>query len=143
VTGLRRELGYPARLADVSLASSYSGVEAAVAEADGDTFRASAIDPVPLGGDEVQYTGTLNLARVPAGLRLLQAEFHLEPRRVERLQGRLHGFAPKAWGSERLDPYFVVASSLAEGAVTFPPLRFQLRPDELAFTGTEAIGGAR
>lgn len=141
VAGLSSQLGYPARLADVTLHASYSGAEVAVVEAGRQTFAASAIDPVPLDADDVQYTSTLNLARVPAGLRLVQAEFHLEPQRVERLHGRLQQFAPHAWGNERLDPYFVVAASLAAGRVTFPPLRFQLRPDELAFTGTETIGG--
>jgi hypothetical protein len=141
VQGLRDNLGYPARLADVTFTASYSGVEAAVAESGQDSFRASAIDPVPLGADDVQYTGTLNLAHTPSGLRLVQVEFHLEPQRVERLKPRLQAFAPAAWGSDRLDPYHVVAASLASGTVSFPPLRFLLRPDELAFTGTESIAG--
>jgi len=140
VRGLRELLGYPARQAEVSLLASYSGVEAAVALDDRPVFQATAIDPIPMGPDDVQYTGTLNLAYVPAGLRLVQVEFHVEPQRVERLEARLDAFVPDAWGDERLDPYHVVASSLASGSVTFPPLRFVLRPDELAFTGTESIG---
>jgi hypothetical protein len=139
VQGLRENLGYPARQAEIAFLASYSGVQAAVSEAAGETFRASAIDPMPLGPDDVQYTGTLNLAHVPTGLRLVQAEFHVEPRRVERLKARLQSFVPAAWGDERLDPYHVVAASLATGTVTFPPLRFLLRPNELAFTGTESI----
>jgi hypothetical protein len=141
IQGLRDHLGYPARRADVAFTASYSGVEASVAESGQETYQASAIDPVPLGADDVQYTGTLNLAHTPNGLRLVQVEFHLEPQRVERLQARLQAFAPAAWGNRRLDPYHVVAASLAGGTVTFPPLRFLLRPDELAFTGTERIAG--
>lgn len=140
VAGLRAQLGYPARVAEIDALFSYSGAEIAVRDGKRTTFRASAIDPVPLGADDVQYTGTLNLARVPEGLRLIQVEFHFEPERVERLRARLHGFEADAWGDERLDPYHVVAASLAHGTVTFPPLRFLLRPDELAFTGTETIG---
>src|SRR5690606_37674954 len=75
VAGLRGQLGYPARLADIDTLFSYSGAEVTVRDAGRTTFRASAIDPVPLGADDVQYTGTLNLAQVPAGLRLIQAEF--------------------------------------------------------------------
>ncbi len=144
VEGLRTQLGYPARLATVRVLSSYSRAEVTVTEADGDSLGLVAIDPVPLGPDDVQYTSTLNLARVPEGLRLAQVEFDLvEPRRVERLQARLTGFRAGCWGSERLDPYHVVAASVAVGTVRFPPLRFLQRPDELAFTGTETIGGAR
>lgn len=139
VDGLRASFGYPARPAEIEFLASYSAVEVLVREATGVSFRASAVDPVPLGPDDVQYTGTLNLARVPTGLRLVQAEFHVDPTRVERLRARLHGFDPSAWGDARLDPYHVVAASLVSGTITFPPLRFLLRPDELAFTGTETI----
>jgi len=38
-----------------------------------------------------------------------------------------------------LDPYLVVSSSLALETVTFPPIRFVCKVDELAFTGTEAV----
>jgi hypothetical protein len=143
VEALRNNFGYAARRADIHFATSYSGVEAAVAESGRDSFRANAVDPVPMGADDVQYTGTLNLAHVPSGLRLVQVEFHLEPQRVERLEAELRAFTPAAWGNDRLDPYYVVAASLASGTVTFPPLRFLLRPDELAFTGTESVAQPR
>jgi hypothetical protein len=140
--GLRETLGYPLQRADIHLAASYSGVEAAVSDGSGSSFRASAVDPVPLGADDVQYTSTLNLAHVPAGLRLLQIDFDVEHERVERLTARLEGFAPAAWADARLDPYHVVTASLATGTVTFSPQRFLLRPDELAFTGTETIASS-
>lgn len=139
--GLRDTFGYPARQADIQLLASYSGVEAAVSVAGDATFEAYAIDPLPMGPDDVQYTSTLNLAHVPAGLRLLQLDFDVAPARVERLEAYLEVFEPAAWGNDRLDPYFVVTSSLASGSVTFAPPRFLLRPDELAFTGTETIAG--
>jgi len=137
--GLRETLGYPALPADVRCFASYSGAEAAVVRDGRELFRARAIDPVPMGADDVQYTSTLNLAQVPAGLRLVQVDFDVQPERVERLHGHLEVFDASAWGNPLLDPYFVVATSVATGRVTFPPLRFLLRPAELAFTGTEAI----
>jgi hypothetical protein len=141
--GLRDTLGYPARPADIELLATYSGVEAAVADDHGCSFRAAALDPVPMGADDVQYTATLNLAYVPAGLRLLQVDFDLAPERVERLVARLEAFEPSAWGNARLDPYHVVTASLAAGSARFAPTRFLLRPDELAFTGTETVAGDR
>ncbi|HEX7035721.1 MAG TPA: hypothetical protein VF210_08095, partial [Pseudomonadales bacterium] len=105
VAGLRGQLGYPARVAEIDAVFSYSGAGITVRDAGHATFRASAIDPTPLDADDVQYTGTLNLAQVPTGLRLMQVEFHVEAQRVERLRARLQGFDAAAWGNERLDPY--------------------------------------
>jgi hypothetical protein len=139
--GLSSQLGYPARRAEIACLSSYALAEATVVEAGMERLRVRAVDPVPLGPGDVQYTSTLNLAHTPAGLRLVQVEFDLEPQRVERLAARLVTFDARFWGSERLDPYHVVAASVAAGTVRVPPLRFLLRPDELAFTGTETIGG--
>lgn len=139
-SALRERLGYPARVAEIETTFSYYGAQVLVRDGEHATFRAAALDPVPLDADDVQYTGTLNLAHVPAGLRLMQIDFHVEPRRVERLRARLHAFDAAAWGNERLDPYHLVAASVAAGSVTFAPLRFLLRPDELAFTGTESVG---
>jgi len=34
----------------------------------------------------------------------------------------------------------VISASIAVENVAVPPIRFVCRPDELAFTGTEAIG---
>lgn len=139
VQGLTGSFGYPVRRGDVHLYASYSGADASVAVDGRETFRAAAIDPVPMGPDDVQYTGTLNLIHAPAGPRLLQVEFHLEPTRVERLRSRLEAFDAAAWGSANLDPYYAVTASLALGQVTFAPLRFLLHAEELAFTGTEPI----
>ncbi len=137
--GLSTTVGYPARQGTIGLLASYSGVEARV-DVDGhEAFRAAAIDPVPLGPDDVQYTGTLNLVHVAEGLRLMQIEFQVEPARVERLRPRLERFEATCWGDERLDPYFPVTASLTTGRVTFAPPRFLLKTDELAFTGTESI----
>ncbi|MEZ5557695.1 MAG: hypothetical protein R3E86_04020 [Pseudomonadales bacterium] len=139
--GLRGALGYPARTGEIAFVHGYSGVEATVRIGDGCALRCHAIDPEPIGADDAQYTGTLNLAQAPAGLRLLQVEFDVVPDRAERLRARLEAFDAAAWGEPLLDPYFVVAASLARGRVTFAPLRFALRVDELAFTGTESIAG--
>ena len=89
--------------------------------------------------DDVQYTGTMNLAHTPNGLRLVQLEADHTATRVERLTARLEAFDAAAWGNALLDPYFVVSSSLALEEIVMPQLRFVCSPDELAFTATERI----
>lgn len=137
--GLADTYGYPCRVGVLTFQHGYAGAEVSVSDGNGTVFAARAIDPEPLGADDVQYTGTLNLAQTPVGLRLLQVEFGVAARTSERLRARLDAFESSAWGDGRLDPYHVVTASLARAEVTFAPIRFVLRPDELAFTGTEPV----
>ncbi len=109
---------------------------------DEEVLKVRALDPEPMGNDDVQYTGTLNLAYTPNGLRLVQLEADHVATRVERLKAQLLHFEPRAWGSAHLDPYRVVSASLARESVMFPPIRFVCKVDELAFTGTESIASA-
>jgi hypothetical protein len=139
VEGLRATFGFPARLARIHLRRNYDDTVGRVCEADREILAVRGLDPEPLDPGDVQYTGTMNLAHTPNGLRLVQVEAEHGVTRVERLHGEIASFAGEAWGSALLDPYFVVAASIAVGSVTFPPLRFVCRPDELAFTGTEAV----
>jgi hypothetical protein len=140
--GLRSAFGFPARVGGVDLRHGYDGVEATVTAETGAILHVRAIDPEPLDVDDVQYTGTLNLARTPNGIRLVQLEAEHAPTRVERLDARLLRFDARAWGNALLDPYAVIAASLAAESVVFPPMRFVCKADELAFTGTEAISHA-
>ncbi len=141
---LRRHFGFPARHADVALRHGYDGLDARVALDGVEILRVHALDPEPMDVHDVQYTGTLNLAHTPNGVRLVQLEADHTAVRVERLQARLLCFDALAWGNPLLDPYNVVSSSLASETIVFPPLRFLCKADELAFTGTEAITyGAR
>jgi len=137
--GLRAAFGFPARVADVELRCGYDGADATVSLEGRTALRIASIDPVPLDRNDVQYTGTLNLAHTPNGLRLVQVEADHEATRVERLSARLDAFDPAAWGNALLVPVFVVSASLAQETVSFPPVRFVCRPDELAFTGTEQV----
>lgn len=137
--GLRSTFGFPARVADVRFRHGYDGVDASVLVDDRPILRVNAIDPEPMDVNDVQYTGTLNLAQTPNGLRLVQLEADHEATRVERLRARLLAFDGAAWGNALLEPAFVVSSSLASESVVFPPIRFVCKPDELAFTGTESV----
>jgi hypothetical protein len=98
-----------------------------------------AIDPEPMGLDDVQYTGSMNLAHTPNGLRLMQVEMETEIRSVERLSARIEAFDGAAFGDARLRPVRVIAASVVSMDADFPPVRFVCKPDETAFTGTEAV----
>jgi hypothetical protein len=136
---VRSHFGFPAREADVSLRHGYDGLDASVVVGGREILRVHALDPEPMDAGDVQYTGTLNLARTPNGVRLVQLEADHTPSRVERLTARLAKFEAAAWGNPLLDPYVVVSASLAVESIVFPPMRFVCKADELAFTGTEAI----
>ena len=133
--GLGGRFGFPVRLGEVALRRHYDGVDL---ETDG--LRVTALDPTPLASSDVQYTGTMNLADTPNGLRLVQVEAKHSGDRVERVQGRICDFAPARWGNRLLAPYHVVSASIAVETITMPAVRFVCRPDELAFTGTEKVG---
>jgi hypothetical protein len=137
--GFSHRLGFPTKTGTVRFRHGYDGVSVEV-QTDGATILdVEAIDPEPMAADDVQYTGTLNLARTPRGLRLIQVEMSSEASRVERLTARIERFDGAAWGDARLAPVRVIAASVAEMSVTFPPVRFVCKPDELAFTGTESV----
>ena len=136
---LRDAYGFPARVGTVQLRRDYAGASAEV-HVDGATvLRVNGIDPEPLGLDDVQYTGTLNLAHTPSGLRLIQVEADHLATQVERLTPRLEAFVGAAWGSELLVPAHIVSASVAVESIVLQRVRFVCRVDELAFTGTEAV----
>lgn len=137
--GMAATFGFPSATGDVALRRHYDGVDVSVALVGQEILGVSALDPDPMGIDDVQYTGTMNLAHTPNGLRLVQVEAEHEATRVERLTARILSFDAAGWGNDLLDPYHVVSASIALEQVAMPPLRFVCKVDELAFTGTEKI----
>jgi hypothetical protein len=140
LSALRNAFGFPARPGAVNLGRHYDGVDLTVSDESGTTLEVAALDPDPLGLEDVQYTGTMNLAHTPQGLRLVQVESRHSATRVERLSARILHFDGASWGNERLAPYRVIAASVALEDIVLPPVRFVCKPDEPAFTGTEPVG---
>ena len=131
--------GYPCGVAEVSLRRGYDGADARVETDRTVLFSGGGIDPIPMGADDVQYTGSPNLASTPRGLRLVQVESEHHPQQVERLTPRIGVFAGEHWGNPLLVPSYVVSASIAVESLEYPPVRFVCRPEELAFTGTESV----
>lgn len=164
--GLRSQLGFPARQAEVVLRRHYDevglkvkalsgrhddGVDLTVAPAGetgsgaadrpgaGTMLELSALDPDPLSVGDLQHVGSMNLAHTPLGLRLVQIETHHEPSRVERLAARIDSFDAAAWGQPLLDPYWVVSCSVSLEDIEVPPIRFVCDPAKPAAEGTERV----
>ena len=139
-SGLRESLGFPAEVGEIDFRHGYDGVGLQLASAGGGLLaQIEAIDPEPMALDDVQYTGTMNLAHTPNGLRLMQVEMNAQPRQVERLTARIKAFDGGALADDRLQPTHVIAASVVTMEAEFPPVRFVCKPEELAFTGTEAV----
>ena len=136
---LGQQFGFPIQLADVTMVTSYSGISLAVDVNQERVLAVEGIKPETMAPGDVQYTGTLNLAETPLGLRLVQVEANHRAHRVERLKSRLLRFNAAHWGNPLLDPYYVIASTMSAESVEWPAIRFVCQPEELAFTGTESV----
>ena len=151
VSGLRSQLGFPAKRAEVALRRHYDGVDLTVASGGavgddtahrngaGPMLAVSALDPDPLSVGDLQHVGSMNLAHTPLGLRLVQIETHHMPSRVERLAARIDAFDAEAWGQRLLDPYWVVSCSVSLEDIEIAAIRFVCDPAKPAAEGTERV----
>ena len=137
---LRRGWGFPVQRGSVTLLRHYDATVATVAIGDHQVFEMTALDPDPLGPDDVSYSTAANLAQTPRGLRLVQVDVDVTVQRAERVKPRLGCFDGVRWGVHAsVVPYHPVSASTAVGAITIQRLRYVSKPDELAFTSTEAL----
>jgi hypothetical protein len=138
--GLAAELGYPVASGRVALRHGYDGADFSVQTQEAEIAALTAVDPEPMGANDVQFTGTLNLAHTPLGLRMLQIESSCQPVQVERLTPGHLAFDPEGWHAPLVEPKLVISCSVvAASQWTFAPVRFVCKTDELAFTGTESV----
>lgn len=141
---LRARWGFPARTGAVHLDVAYHDVALQLGAEGSASVRVHAIDPEPLGADDVSYATTVVLAHTPRGDRLVQVDTDLAVTRAERLH-----LAPLADGAgaalhalglhPTVVPLHPIGASVSRGALTVQALRFLSTPDDLAFTGTEKI----
>jgi hypothetical protein len=141
---LRDRWGFPARVGRVHLDVAYHDVSLRVAlDASGPALAVHAVDPLPLGPDDVSFATTVVLAHTPRGERLVQVDTDLAVTRAERVVlAPLHDAGPvlAALGVHpSVVPAHPVAASVSRGALTLQALRFVSRPEELAFTGAETV----
>jgi len=137
---LRTRWGFPARSGRVALHRHYDSAQAEVRVDDATVLSIRAVDPEPLDGSDVGYSGSVALAHTPRGLRLVQIEYDVDAPRAERVRATLDVFDGARLGMHpAVEPWYPVSASIATGSLTLHRLRYVCRPDELAFTGTEAV----
>jgi hypothetical protein len=137
---LRRRWGFPARAGTVTLRRQYDATYASVTLGGRQVFELMALDPEPLGPDDVSFSTAANLAHTPRGLRLVQVDIDVRATRAERVRPRLACFEGAALGVHpTVVPYHPVSASTTVGDITIQRLRYVSKPDELAFTSTEVL----
>ena len=137
---LRRRWGFPVQRGTVILRRHYDATYAAVAVGEVQVCEITALDPDPLGPDDVSYSTAANLAQTPRGLRLVQVDIDFAIQRAERVKPRLICFDGPRWGVHpSVVPYHPVSASTAVGEITIQRLRYVSKADELAFTSTEVL----
>ncbi len=131
--------GYRVAPAELEMSHRYDGTSAEVVVDGAVVLAAGHVSPVPLSPSDLQYTATMQPARLERGLRLLQVERDYQFVRAERGRPYAHAFEAAAWGEPRLHLSHPVSASSARAGVTFKPVRFMCRPDVWAFDGTEPV----
>ncbi len=138
---LRARWGYPAQVGEVRLDVNYHGVTLAASIGDHTVCEVNAVDPVPLGSDDVSFATTVALAHTPRGDRLVQIDTDLVVARAERLRLLpFYGDARSTGLHHTVVAQTPVAASVSRGAMTLQALRYVNRAEEMAFTGTERVG---
>jgi len=136
---LNAAFAFGARSAQVELARFYDRAEARVV-LDGKTLlELHAGAPLPLATSDLQFFASLHPAQTPKGFRLVQIDSEYAITRAERGRPVLDAFDAAAFGVPSLRPGYSVAAIVALGDITLPRVRFVVRPDLLAFEGTEAV----
>jgi hypothetical protein len=137
---LERGWGYALSPGEIGFRRGYDGVEIKVSSRTGDPMLWIGLrEPVLLPPDVVQFVSSVHPAETPLGFRLVQVDPRFEVQRAERGEPRVDLFDGDAWGDERIRPAWPISAAICLAHVTLPPVRFVCRPDELAFTGTEAV----
>jgi hypothetical protein len=136
---LNARFAFAAQAAEVTLARFYDRAEARVVRDGAKLVEVHAGAPLPLAASDLQFFASIHPAQTPKGLRLVQIDTEYAIARAERGRPVLDAFDAAAFGQPQLRPAYPVAASVALGDITLPRVRFAVRPDVLAFEGTEAI----
>jgi hypothetical protein len=136
---LNARFAFGARPASVELARFYDRVDARVLVDGRKILELHAGAPLPLASSDLQFFASVHPAQTPKGFRLVQIDPEYVITRAERGRPVLDVFDAAAFGEPALNPAYPVAAFVALGDIVLPRVRFVLRPDVLAFEGTELV----
>jgi len=139
IPALRSQWGLPAMAGEVSVDRGYDRVRAEVIIGGRGVLAITGRDPDPLGNGDIAFTATVALAQTPRGLRLVQIDCDYAASRAERVRPIVDAFEPGAWLPATVELTWPISAAVAIADITLEPHRYVSKPDELAFTGTEAL----
>jgi hypothetical protein len=134
--------GYSTVVGEARLSPRYHEWQATAALAGGHQILDLTItDLEPGAGTDVQFVASMNPARTPSGVRLVQVDVELTFHRADRGRPRLDVFDGAGFGDERMVPVHPVSAFATTADVTLTGLRYVSRPDVPALQGTERVNG--
>jgi len=136
---LNARFAFGARPAIVQLERFYDRVDARVCVAGVKIVDVHAKAPLPLATSDLQFFASVHPAQTPKGFRLVQVDAEYAITRAERGRPVLDAFDAAAFGAPALRPAYPVAAIVALGDIALPRVRYVVRPDVLAFEGTETV----
>ena len=136
-TFFREGWGYQLTLADIKLAVHYDKVQSIVSVSDRVLLDVASNDPIALTGPgaSVRYAQTLNLARTPQGLKLIQVDASYDFKSSARGVPKFNVYEGARLGDPHPTPIHPVSGTLARADVVFGAIRFLADPHVTAETG--------
>ncbi len=131
--------GFAVKMGSVQMCRGYDRIRGTVEVDDATILDVELSDPRIFNGSAIRYPANLNLAHLPQGLRLIQADASYEFERIQRGKAVLHHFDPSAWDSASLAPTWPMVATMAKVNTTLHEVRYLSDPHLLAAQGTEDI----
>ena len=140
---LRRNWGYPLEVAECSLVKRYDRIDAEVTTAASTVLKLSLMNPEPIGGNDLLYLSTLNVAKVErdgvVSGRLVQVDPDYVFRSADRGKPQLEAFDAAAWQLEGASTNWPVSASYAVADITMPALRYLVDPVKAPLASVERV----
>jgi hypothetical protein len=129
-TFFREGWGYQLTLADIKLAVHYDRVQSIVSVSNRVLLDVMSCDPIALigPGASVRYAQSLNLARTPQGLKLIQVDASYDFKSSARGVPRFNVYEGARLGDPNPMPVHPVSGTLARAHVSFGAIRFLADP---------------
>lgn len=131
--------GYAVTKGSIRVRRGYDRIRGTVDVDDETILDIELSDPLIFNGTAIRYPANLNLARLPHGLRLIQADASYEFERIQRGKAVLHHFDSDAWDSRGLTPTWPMVATMAKVNTKLHEVRYLSDPHLLAAQGTEDI----
>ncbi len=143
ITELRNRWGYPVVKGDVSLKRNYDRITASVAVGGRPVLECGMVNPEPIGGGDIQYIASMNLARLARdgseAVRLIQVDPEYTFHRADRGRPSLSVLEADDWGLPGARPVYPISASIAVCDVVLPEIRYIADPAKPPLQAIEKV----